>query len=406
MSSPNSRNVGVHRIFLFHPLGVAEPAFHGREKGMSVCFIRGTQSCKAFGMTLEEFGYSPWFSRQIDPETEGDLAVARVTAIHKGECEVCNGEETRAAKMTGRLRHRAQSKLDYPTVGDWVLVKDFDDDFGRIIRVLDRRSELKRKSSGRTTRFQLIAANIDVAFIMQALGPGYNLKRLERYLVMVNESGIEPVVLLSKTDLLKPEDLAVRMAEVEERMPGVRIHAFSNVDDFGLDGVLELFEPQNTYCIIGTSGVGKTTLLNQLLDEEDELFTLPVRESDGKGVHSTTWRELVALDNGVLVVDTPGMRELGNMDVNEGIEETFDEIHALATQCKFNDCSHVNTKGCAVIAAVEGGEVSEARYNNYVRLMKEAAFHEQSALEKRDHDRKLSRFYRSTQSQSRKMKGQ
>ncbi|VGO17257.1 Small ribosomal subunit biogenesis GTPase RsgA [Pontiella desulfatans] len=358
-------------------------------------------------MTLEEFGYSAWFSEQIDPETEADLAVARVTAIHKGECEVSNGEETNAAKMTGRMRHQATSKLDYPTVGDWVLVKDFEDEerIARITRVLGRQSELKRKSSGRTTRYQLIAANIDTAFIMQTLGPGYNLKRLERYLVMVNESGIEPVVLLSKTDLLKPEELAVKMAEVEERMPGIRVLPFSNVDQAGLEEVTALFEPEKTYCVIGTSGVGKTTLLNSILGEEDFLFTLPVRESDGKGVHSTTWRELITLGNGAHVVDTPGMRELGNLDVNDGIEETFDDIMALAGACKFNDCSHVQTKGCAVIAAVERGEVSEARYNNYVRLMKEAAFHEQSALDKRDHDKKLSRFYRSVMVEKKKNSG-
>jgi ribosome biogenesis GTPase len=357
-------------------------------------------------MTLEEFGYSEWFAEQIDPETESGLTVARVTAIHKGECEVSDGEETCAAKMTGRMRHQATSKLDYPTVGDWVLVKDFNEGgFGQIVRVLGRQSELKRKSSGRTSRHQLIAANIDVAFIMQTLGLGYNLKRLERYLVMVNESGIEPVVLLSKSDLLKPEELALKIAEVEERMPGIRVFPFSNVDRDGLDEVMELFEAKKTYCVIGTSGVGKTSLLNNLLGEEDYLFTLPVRDKDGKGLHSTTWRELITLDNGAHVVDTPGMRELGNMDVNEGIDETFDDIHSLSAQCKFNDCSHVNTKGCAVIAAVESGEIAEARYNNYVRLMKEAAFHGQSALEKRDHDKKLSRFYRSTLGQSRKMKG-
>lgn len=358
-------------------------------------------------MTLEEFGYSEWFAEQIDPVAESGLAAARVTAIHKGECEVSDGEVTFPAKMTGRLRHQAKSKLDYPTVGDWVLVKDFDDEerIGRITRVLARKSALKRKTAGRTTRSQLIAANIDTAFIMQTLGPGYNLKRLERYLVMVNESGIEPVVLMSKTDQLEPEELAERMAEIEERMPGVRVFPFSNHRKDGLDEVMALFEPERTYCIIGTSGVGKTTLLNNLLDEEDFLFTLPVRESDGKGVHSTTWRELITLDNGAHVIDTPGMRELGNMDVTEGIGETFDDIQELAAQCKFNDCSHVNTKGCAVIASLESGVLSEARYNNYIRLMKEAAIHEQSALEKRDQDRKLSRFYRSTQSQGRKMKG-
>ncbi len=358
-------------------------------------------------MTLEEFGYSNWYAGQIDSEAEGNLTVARVTAIHKGECEVSDGEATHPAKMTGRMRHQAKSKLDYPTVGDWVLVKDFESEerIGRITRVLDRQSELKRKSAGRTTRYQLIAANIDTAFIMQALGPGYNLKRLERYLVMVNESGIEPVVLLSKTDLLSPEELGFCMAEIEERMPGVQIFPFSNHDKEGLEPVMDLFEPTKTYCIIGISGVGKTTLLNNLLGEEDYLFTLPVRESDGKGVHSTTWRELITLENGAHVVDTPGMRELGNLDVDEGIGETFDDILQLAAQCKFNDCSHVNTKGCAVIHAVETGALSEARYTNYVRLIKEAAFHEQSALEKRDQDRKLSRFYRSTQSQSRKLKG-
>ena len=357
-------------------------------------------------MTLEEFGYCESFAAQIDPKTEIDLTVARVTAIHKGECEVSDGEETRNAKMTGRLRHQAKSKLDYPTVGDWVLVKNFDDEnFGRVERVLERRSALKRKTAGKSMRSQLIAANIDTAFIMQTVGPGYNLKRLERYLVMVNESGIEPVVLLSKSDLLDAAEQAEKIAEVEDRMPGVRLYCFSNVDQAGLNEVMALFEPGRTYCVIGTSGVGKTSLLNNLLGEEDFLFTLPVRESDGKGVHSTTWRELITLENGAHVVDTPGMRELGNMDVNEGIDETFDDIYALAAQCKFNDCSHVNTKGCAVVAAVEHGEIPEARYTNYVRLMKEAAFHEQSALEKRDQDKKLGRFYRSVQGSNRKLKG-
>ena len=357
-------------------------------------------------MTLEEFGYSEEFAKQIDPKTEGDLTPARVTAIHKGECEVSDGEETRSAKMTGRMRHQAKSKLDYPTVGDWVLVKDFDDkNFGSIHRVLARQSALQRKTAGRTSRSQLIAANIDTAFIMQTVGLGYNLKRLERYLVMVNESGIEPVVLLSKSDLLTPEELALKIVEVEERMPGVRLYAFSNVDQGGLSEVMELFEPCRTYCVIGTSGVGKTSLLNNLLGEEDYLFTLPVREKDGKGIHSTTWRELITLENGAHVVDTPGMRELGNINVEEGIDETFDDISLLATQCKFNDCSHVKTKGCAVLMAVENGELEKARYNNYVRLMKEAAFHEQSILEKRDQDKKLSRFHRSVQGNNRKIKG-
>ncbi|MBN2683722.1 MAG: ribosome small subunit-dependent GTPase A [Pontiellaceae bacterium] len=357
-------------------------------------------------MTLEEFGYNSWFSDQVDSVVEPDLSVVRVTAVHKGECEVSDGTDTWSAKTTGRLRHQAKSRLDMPTVGDWVLMKDSGDEgFGSIVRVLERQSALRRKTSGRTTRYQLIAANIDAAFIMQTVGPGFNLQRLERYLVMVNESGIEPIVLLSKTDQLNPEELEQKIGKVRTRMPNVKLYAFSNSDQNNLDEVMALFHPGRTYCIIGTSGVGKTTLLNHLLGEEDYLFTLPVRESDGKGVHSTTWRELIALDNGALVVDTPGMRELGNMDVDEGIGETFDDILALAEQCRFNDCAHVNTLGCAVTAAVERGEIPEARYTNYIRLIREAAFHEQSALEKRDQDKKLGRFYRSMKKLDRKYQG-
>jgi ribosome biogenesis GTPase len=345
-------------------------------------------------MTLEEFGFNSWFADQFEPDPK--FTVARVTAVHKGECDVSDGTETRSAKTTGRLRHNAKSKLDYPTVGDWVLVKGFnDEDFGRMHVLLERQTALKRKSAGRTNTYQLIAANIDTAFIMQTLGLGFNIRRLERYLVMVNESGIKPIILLSKSDLLTPDELTAKLAEITERMPNVDIYPFSNTEHTRLDEVMALFEPAKTYCIIGTSGVGKTTLLNNLIGEEDYLFTLPVREKDGKGIHSTTWRELITLENGAHVIDTPGMREMGNMDVNDGICETFDDITAMGVNCQFKDCSHVRTKGCAVIEAVENGELAQSRYDNFVQLMTEAAEHEQSQISKRYQDRKLSRFHRS-----------
>ena len=353
-------------------------------------------------MTLEELGFDDWFRDQAAP---GDgLAALRVTAVHKGECEVSDGGETFPAKMTGQLRHRARSRLDYPTVGDWVWVKeDGQADFGRIHAVLRRRNALRRKTAGRTVRYQLIAANIDTAFIMQALGPGYNLQRLERYLVMVNESGVDPVILLGKRDLLSAPELERLLDELRERIPDTPVFPFSNIDRQGLDEVAELFRPRKTYCVIGPSGVGKTSLLNNLVGE-DRFFTLPVREKDGKGLHSTTWRELVALDNGALLIDTPGMRELGHLDAYAGIAETFDDIAALAAQCRFRDCSHVGILGCAVIAAVERGEIPRARYENFVRLMEESALRERQKIAKRDQDRKLGRFYRSVQNARRKGK--
>jgi ribosome biogenesis GTPase len=358
---------------------------------------------REYSMTLEEFGFNSWFRDQVDPDHPGDLTIARVTAVHKGACEVSDGEESRDAKTTGRLRHQAKSKLDYPTVGDWVLVKDFNhEDFGTIQTVLKRQSELKRKTAGRTVCYQLIAANIDTVFIMQSLDSGYNLQRLERYLVMANESGIEPVVLLSKRDLLSEKQLEQIISEVLERVPNVQVLAFSNTDRTGLEEAMALFHPGNTYCIVGSSGVGKTTILNNLLGEEDYLFTLPVREKDGKGVHSTTWRELITLENGAMVIDTPGMRELGNINVTEGINETFDEIFALSSECRFNDCSHIKTPGCAVIQAVEDGTIDRSRYNNFIRLMKEVAVQEQSAIDKRNKDKAASRFHQSIQSRNRK----
>jgi ribosome biogenesis GTPase / thiamine phosphate phosphatase len=356
-------------------------------------------------MGLEALGYNAWFAKQVDPE-EG-LTVARVTAVHKGESEVCDGEETRSARMTGRMRHQARTKVDYPTVGDWVLVKHFEDEEqdGRIERILERQSALLRKTAGRRTIEQLIAANIDVAFIMQTLGKGFNLRRIERYLVMVNDSGIKPVVLLSKSDLVPAEETTEKVAEVAALMPGVEIYPFSNETEEGLEAVEALFEPQHTYCLIGTSGVGKTTLLNKLLGEEDFLFTLPVREKDGKGVHSTTWRELITLDNGALVIDTPGMRELGNLNTGDGITETFDDIATLAAGCQFTDCSHVNTKGCAVMTAVEAGEVVESRYQNFVRLEAEKRQQTRDAREKKVSDQAANRFHRSMTPGGKRKKG-
>jgi len=334
-------------------------------------------------MTLEEFGFTPWFQKQIDASVSVDRRPARITAVHKGWCDISDGDETRPAKTTGKLRREARTTKDYLTVGDWVLATNFcEGDFAMIHSVLERQNTLKRKTAGKEVSHQLIAANIDTAFVVHTLDKGFNLPKLERYLSIVNESGIEPVVLLTKRDLLPATELKERLAEVETRLPNVPVYAFSNTNGSGLKKVQKLFQRGKTYCLLGASGVGKTSLINSLMGEEDLYFTLPVRESDGKGIHTTTWRELIVLDNGALVIDTPGMRELGHLDTGAGIKDTFEELTALEGQCRFRDCAHTKTKGCAIEAAVEAGTIPKARYENFIRMRQETARNERAAREK------------------------
>jgi ribosome biogenesis GTPase len=335
-------------------------------------------------MTLENLGFTPWFQNQIDPAAANKWKPARITAVHKGWCDISDGNETRPAKTTGKLRREARETKDYLTVGDWVLATHFDEgDFAMIHSVLERQNTLKRKSAGKEVSHQLIAANIDTAFVVHSLDKGFNLPKLERYLSIVNESNIEPIVLLTKRDLLSTAELKDRLAEVEARLPNVPVYAFSNMTGAGLKKVQKLFEAGKTYCLLGPSGVGKTSLINSLFGEEDLYFTLPVRESDGKGIHTTTWRELIVMENGALVIDTPGMRELGHLDTGAGIKDTFDELIALDGLCQFRDCTHSNTKGCAIMAAVEAGTIDKARYENFIRMRKETAANERALREQK-----------------------
>ncbi|MBM4152795.1 MAG: ribosome small subunit-dependent GTPase A [Kiritimatiellaceae bacterium] len=328
-------------------------------------------------MTLKQFGFTPWFENQLKNAASKDWQAARVTAVHKGWCDISNGDETRPAKTTGKLRREARSSKDYLTVGDWVLVTNFDEgDFAMIHAVMERQNTLRRKTAGKEVSHQLIAANIDAAFVVHTLDKGFNLPKLERYLSIVHESGIDPIVLLSKKDLLSTSELKERLAEVAARMPNTPIYAFSNTTGSGLKTVQRLFKRGKTYCLLGASGVGKTSIINSLFGEEDLYFTLPVRECDGKGIHTTTWRELIVLDNGAFVIDTPGMRELGHLDTGSGIKDTFDEITAMEGQCQFRDCAHTKTKGCAIEAAVQAGTLPKARYENFIRMRQETAANE------------------------------
>lgn len=344
---------------------------------------------------LENLGFDRSFLEHMTPAQLEDFEIARVIAVHKDSYAISDGEHEVLAELVGKLIYSAASPLDFPAVGDWVLVNFFDDHtFAIIHEVLPRKSLLKRKTPGKKIEFQLIAANIDVAFIVQSLDANFNLNRLERYLVMVNEGNIKPVVLLSKSDLLASDAIEDRIAEIKNAMPDLSVQSFSNKNESGLKNIEALLQTGMTYCLLGSSGVGKTTLLNKLIGET-KFETKTVRDKDGRGRHATTARQLIMIDGGAMVIDTPGMRELGNIAVEDGLDETFAEITELAQQCQFSDCTHVNEKGCAVLAALAEGRLSEQRHNNYIKMSRESAYHEMSYLEKRQKDRAFGKFVKS-----------
>jgi ribosome biogenesis GTPase / thiamine phosphate phosphatase len=345
---------------------------------------------------LENIGYNDWFNSRVDDESNAAHDVARIVSVHKDSYIVTKGGEDIFAELSGNLLYSSESASELPTTGDWVYADFFDDDtHGIIYGVFPRKTLLKRKTAGKLVDYQLIAANIDVAFIIQSLNDNFNLRRLERYLVMVNDSGIEPVILLSKCDLVSKKDIDEITENILAIAPQTSVMAFSNLSRENIDLVANYLKSGSSYCLLGSSGVGKTTLLNSLIGN-DQFATQSVSKIQSKGRHTTTSRQLVRLESGAMIIDTPGMRELGGMSVDDGLDETFSEILALSQSCKFTNCSHTNEKGCVIQASIKAGELSEQRYQNYLKMKKESEFNQMSYLDKKKKDKNFGKLIKST----------
>jgi ribosome biogenesis GTPase / thiamine phosphate phosphatase len=352
-------------------------------------------------MILTALGFDDWFERRSADILQPGQRIARVTAVDRGAFLVRNQDGEAPAELAGKFRFAVESAADLPCVGDWVCVQCHASGGPAIVQsVVPRKTFLRRKCPGKHVDFQMIAANIDVAFIVQACGYDFSLARLDRYLVIANDGAIEPWILLTKTDLLSPGEIEDAIAQVRRRCAFANVMTLSNITGAGLDELRALLSPGRTYCLLGSSGVGKTTLINRLIGHE-VLDTRAV-SGTGEGVHTTSRRQLLMLDGGSMLIDTPGMRELGLLGAGDGLDDTFSDIHEQSASCRFVDCTHTDEPGCAVRLAVDHETFSQDRYQSYLKLRKEAEFHDLSYAEKRKKDRSFGRFIKTAKKTMRK----
>lgn len=319
---------------------------------------------------LHDLGWDARFQAHLAAQADPQLVPARVASESRGHYVLYGAQGAHHAQLAGKFRHEARRREDLPAVGDWVAVRPYSAEAALIHAVLPRRSVFVRKAAGGAQQSQIVAANLDVVFLVMALNQDFNLRRLERYLVLAWESGSDPVVLLTKSDLC--EDLEARVSEVEAIAGLAPVLVTSSLTGTGLEPVRAMIAPGRTAGLLGSSGAGKTTLTNCLLGD-GRLATGSIREDDGRGRHTTTRRELLPLPGGGLILDTPGMRELGLWEAETGLEATFEDLEALASNCRFRDCSHEAEPGCAVRDALEDGALDPGRLESYRKLQREQA---------------------------------
>ena len=335
---------------------------------------------------LKLYGYT-----ENDIETEppaAGLLPGRVTEQRREQYTVLTEQGEVNAVLKGAFLHEAVVRADLPCVGDFVLVQHNDSGISQIARLLPRRTKFSRVDmSGhgyahiKANREQIVAVNFDYVFILSSLNQDFNLSRIMRYLAQAQQSGGQPVVLLTKADL--EEDMDARVDNVQRIAPGVPVHAISSYTGFGLEALGEYLQPGKTIVFLGMSGVGKSSLLNVLMDQE-VMVVKAIREDDGRGRHTTTHRQLFMLPSGAMVIDTPGMRELGLFGADEGLSYGFADAEELIKKCRFSDCRHMTEPGCAVLAAIENGEITQVRWDTYQKLKREELYSEDKAAAMRE----------------------
>lgn len=337
-------------------------------------------------MKIEDLGYNEEIDDFRQKNGYEGFGIARVCSVHKDRYLVKNENGDFIAELLGNMRFTATKNTDFPAVGDWVIISEYDEDKALIHALAPRQNYLERQTAGKHGEKQLIAANIDMAFIIQSVGHDFNLNRLERYLTICNKAGIHSMILLNKTDLIDEGELKSLTGIVNKRLKDTEVLAISNQSGKGLEKLSNIIRKGHTYCLLGSSGVGKSTLINKLSAEE-LMKTGSISDSTSKGKHVTSHRELFVLKNGGIIIDNPGMREVGIADAGTGLEETFEIILEYAGSCKYKDCSHTVEKGCAVIEAVENGEIDGDAYRNYIKMEKEKDHFESTVAEKRQNDK-------------------
>jgi len=344
-------------------------------------------------MKLEDLGYNSTLEDYRNDNSLNSFDVGRVISEHKDRYVVKSDTNEFDSELIGNLRYNAESRADLPAVGDWVAISPYDETKALIHSIYPRHSIIERQAIGKASQKQIIATNIDFAIIVLAVNRDFNINRVERYLTICNASKVAPIIILSKIDLIDADELKSLLGQLQDRIKDVPILSMSNITHVGFAEVNALIQDGKTYCLLGSSGVGKSTLLNNLSGKE-MMETGEISEGIDRGKHVTSHRELIVLEQGGILIDNPGMREVGMTETSVGLEITFDEIVSLSNQCKFNDCTHVNEVGCAVLNAVDNSEIDSDSYDNFQKMERERSHFESSIHEKRKKDKSMSKLIR------------